>query len=445
MHTTPRAVALFAALAVTALALTSCTGTSGSADPTDVDPDGDIVPREISWLLSRPADGGVITTMEKIADEYAAEHPGFALNLITTPDRPSYIQKYETLAAANKLPELFDTDATPFAQKLAGQGRMVDVDLLLEDLGLSDEYREAAVNYQRFDDGSLYMVPFEFQLEFFWYNTALFDDAGVTVPATLDDFPQMCEALRAKGITPIALDGQDQWPLERYMAYYPFRMAGPEYIQDLKNGDASFADPAGRAAAEWLYSLGQAGCFQEGFSSTGYADAQALFTSGRAAVYNIGTWELGNLATDSLDAAVRDDVDYFTLPTIDGAVTADNEYVTPSGIGMAVNAQTYDPLVRDFLAFALDRYPELYAATGALSPTTNVETTIPDNATDLYSRAVTEADNVGPKIAMPWDTQLDPATNTRLQQELTLLVQGDITPDEFITTMDASLAENLDD
>lgn len=445
MHTTPRAVALFAALAVTALALTSCTGTSGSAEPTDVDPDGDIVPREISWLLSRPADGGVITTMEKIADEYAAEHPGFALNLITTPDRPSYIQKYETLAAANKLPELFDTDATPFAQKLAGQGRMVDVDLLLEDLGLSDEYREAALNYQRFDDGSLYMVPFEFQLEFFWYNTALFDDAGVTVPATLDDFPQMCEALRAQGITPIALDGQDQWPLERYMAYYPFRMAGPEYIQDLKNGDASFADPAGRAAAEWLYSLGQAGCFQEGFSSTGYADAQALFTSGRAAVYNIGTWELGNLATDSLDAAVRDDVDYFTLPTIDGAVTADNEYVTPSGIGMAVNAQTYDPLVRDFLAFALDRYPELYAATGALSPTTNVETTIPDNATDLYSRAVTEADNVGPKIAMPWDTQLDPATNTRLQQELTLLVQGDITPDEFITTMDASLAENLDD
>ena len=262
------------------------------------------------------------------------------------------------------------------------------------------------------------------------------------IPATLDDFPEMCEALRAKGITPIALDGQDQWPLERYMAYYPFRMAGPEYVQDLKNGDASFADPAGTAAAEWLHELGQAGCFQEGFSSTGYADAQALFTSGKAAVYNIGTWELGNLATDALDPAVRDSVDYFTLPTIEGAVTEDNEFVTPSGIGMAVNAKTYDPLVRDFLAFALERYPEVYAATGALSPTTNVETTIPDNATELYSRAVEQANEVGPRIAMPWDTQLDPATNTRLQQELTLLVQGDITPDEFIETMDATLAEN---
>lgn len=443
MPPTTRKAAYVVALAAAALALTSCAGASG-ADPRNVDPEGEIVPREISWLLSRPAEGGVITAMQQIADEYAKERPGFSLNLITTPDRPSYIQKYETLAAANKLPELFDTDATPFAQKLAKQGRMVDVALLLDDLGRSADYREAALNYQRFDDGSLYMVPFEFQLEFFWYNSALFDGAGIEIPTTLDDFPKMCQALRAKGITPIALDGQDQWPLERYLAYYPFRTAGPGYIQDLKNGKASFADPAGRAAAEWLYSLGTAGCFQEGFSSTGYADAQALFTSGKAAVYNIGTWELGNLATESLDPAVRGSVDYFTLPTVNGAATADNEYVTPSGIGMAVNSQTYDPLVRDFLAFALERYPEVYVATGALSPTTTAKTAIPDDATELYSRAVEQADEVGTAIAMPWDTRLDPATNTRLQQELTLLVQGDITPGEFIETMDASLAENGD-
>ncbi len=98
-------------------------------------PTGEIKPREISWLLSRPADGAVINIMKKIADDYAKDHPGFSLNLITTPDRPSYIQKLETLAAANKLPELFDTDATPFAQQLAKQGKMVDAEKLLKDLG----------------------------------------------------------------------------------------------------------------------------------------------------------------------------------------------------------------------------------------------------------------------------------------------------------------------
>ena len=165
--------------------------------------------------------------------------------------------------------------------------------------------------------------------------------------------------------------------------------------------------------------------------------------SGKAAVYHIGTWEHGNLSTDTLDAGVRDKVDYVTLPTLPGAATADNEYVTPSGIGMAVNTATYDPLVRDFLKFALERYPAEVAASGALSPTTDVQTTIPSNATPLYDRAIAQSGDVGTKIAMPWDTQLDRATNTRLQQELTLLVQGDITPDEFVGTMDATLKENV--
>lgn len=435
-------VAAVAAAATLAVGLTACSSGGTASDPTEINPSGEIDARPISWLLSRPADGGVITAMEQIAAEYAAEHPGFELELITTPDRPSYIQKYETLAAANQLPELFDTDATPFAKKLADQGRMMDAEALLKDLGLYEDYRPAALNYQRFDDGTLYMVPFEFQLEVFWYNTALFEEAGIEVPATLDDFPAMCEALREVGVTPIALDGQDQWPLERYMAYYPFRTAGPEYVQNLKRGDATFAEDTGRAAVEWLHSLGQAGCFQEGFSSTGYADAQALFTTGQAGVYNIGTWELGNLATDNLDEGVRDDIDYFTLPLTENSVTAENEYVTPSGIGMAVNAQTYDPLVRDFLKFALERYPEVYTASGALSPTTTASAAIPDNATELYTELVEQANEVGEAIAMPWDTQLDPASNTRLQQELTLLVGGDITPDEFIETMDATIAQN---
>lgn len=425
-----------------ALALAGCSTSGGGVDPSDVNPEGDITPHKISWLLSRPADGATISIFTKLADEYAQDHPGFELELITTPDRPSYIQKYETLAAANQLPELFDTDATPFAQKLAERGQMVDVEALLKDIGVYDTYRENALNYQRFDDGSLNMIPFEFQLEFFWYNQALFEQAGVSIPKSLDDIPAMCTQLRAAGITPIALDGQDQWPLERYMAFQPFRLAGPDYIQELKKGDTGLSDEVGQKSVGWLANLADAQCFDAGFSSTGYADAQALFTSGQAAMYNIGTWELGNLATDNLNESVRDSVDFFTLPTVDGAVTADNEYVVSSGIGMAVNAKKYDPLVRDFLEFALTRYPAEYAATGALSPTNDVTTAVPANATPLFQKALDAADDLGSNLAMPWDTQLDPTSNSRLQQELVLLLQGNLTPEEFTTTVDSTIQEN---
>ncbi len=109
---------------------------------------------------------------------------------------------------------------------------------------------------------------------------------------------------------------------------------------------------------------------------------------------------------------------------------------------MAVNAKTYDPLVSDFLKFALTKYPSEYAATGALSPTTDVQTTIPANATPLYKKALGTANDLGDQQAMPWDTQLDPTTNARLQQELVLLVQGDITPEQFTSTMDSTIAQN---
>ncbi|BDO43851.1 extracellular solute-binding protein [Cellulomonas sp. NTE-D12] len=437
MKNTMKVTAVAAAVALLAACSSGGGGATASGNAT-----GPVKGRQISWLLSRPADGAVITTMKKIAEDYASTHPGFSLNLITTPDRPSYIQKYETLAAANKLPELFDTDATPFAQKLAKQGKLVDVDKLLKDLGLYDSYRANALNYQRFDDGSLYMVPMQFELEFFWYNKALFQKAGVSVPTSLDDIPAMCTALRTAGVTPIAIDGQDQWPLERYMSYHPFRTAGPDYVKTLKTGGAKFSDAAGTAAADWLAKLGSNKCFQDGFASQGYSDAQNLFTSGKAAMYNIGTWELSSLATDKLDPSVRQNVDFFRLPAAAGSATAANEYVATSGIGMAVSAQSYDPLVKDFLKFALTKYPAAYAASGSLSPTTNVKTTVPGNASPLYQKALDEANDLGNAICFPWDTQLDPTTNTRLQQEETLLVQGDTSASAFIDTMDKTLSEN---
>ena len=312
---------------------------------------------------------------------------------------------------------------------------------LLDSFGITDSYRPSALDYQRFDDGSLYMIPLEYGIEVFWYNKALFAAAGVEVPTSLDDFPELCTKLAASGVTPIALDGLDGWPLERWVAYQPFRVAGEDYIKTLKRAQAAFSDEPGRKMAQWLHDLGAAGAFQQGFSSVGYTDAQNLFTSGKAAIYNMGTWELPSLATTELPADLQENIGFFTLPTVAGGKTEANEYVAPSGIGVAVNAATYDPLIHDFLRFALERYPDKYAATGLMGPTT-VEPVIPDNALPIYQEAIDEAAKVTGTALMPWDTQLDPTTNTTLVQEQVLLVQGDISVEEFIKTMDTALAEN---
>ena len=62
-------------------------------------------------------------------------------------------------------------------------------------------------------DGKQYGIPYDFGMVGFWYNKALFDEAGITAPpATWDEFLADIGKLKDAKITPIALGGKDKWP-----------------------------------------------------------------------------------------------------------------------------------------------------------------------------------------------------------------------------------------
>jgi raffinose/stachyose/melibiose transport system substrate-binding protein len=395
--------------------------------------------RKITWLLSRPTDGPVMQVIQDLAAEYQKTHPGFELDLQTTPDRPSYLQKVETLAAANKLPDMWDTDATPFAQKLRDKDLMVDAAQFLKDGGLEDSFRPAALDYVRFDDGGLYLIPWEFHMEIFWYNKALFEQAGVSVRANLEDIPATCQRFRDSGIIPMAIDGQDGWPLMRQIAFVPFRLTGMDYITDLKQAKASLADEPGKRAVQYVSDLGSNDCLQEGWSAASYTDARDLFTTGRAAMYYMGTWELGTMTSPDLPPDVAANIDFFTLPMTAGATTQPNDFIVVSGIGMAMNQSTFDPAVQDWVKYMLTNYGPKYAALSQFPPMAGAT---PSGDSALFEKVVAQMDDLGTTFGKPWDTQLDPTSNTQMQAELTLLAQNEVTPDEFISTVDSVIQEN---
>lgn len=395
--------------------------------------------RKITWLLSRPTDGPVMKVIQDLAAEYGKTHPGFSLDLQTTPDRPSYLQKVETLAAANKLPDMFDTDATPFAAQLRAKGLMVDAGQFLKDNGLYDAFRPAALDYVRFDDGGLYLIPWEFHMEIFWYNRALFQQAGVSVPANIEDIPGTCAAFRSKGIIPMAIDGQDGWPLMRQIAFIPFRLTGEGYINQLKQAKATLNDAPGQRAVQYVSDLGTNKCLQDGWSAASYTDARDLFTTGKAAMYYMGTWELGTMTAATLSPDVAKNIDFFTLPMTQGATTKPNDFIVVSGIGMAMNKSTFDPAVQDWVKYMLNNYAAKYAALSQFPPMT---TATPTGTGDIFAKVVSQMNSLGTVFGKPWDTQLDPTSNTEMQSDLTLLAQNQLTPSDFISKVDAVIQAN---
>ena len=170
----------------------------------------------VTWMTSRPVDGAIDQVMRQIADDYSKEQGGkWKINIETTADRPSYLQKLRTLIAGDNMPDIIDIDADPYCQELVDQGMLVDVKKFLEDNGKYDDYYPTALKYQEFTDGSMYTLPLEYHVEMTWYNKEIFDQYNLTPPKTMDEWLQVCRTLSDNGITPISVDGVDRWPVQR--------------------------------------------------------------------------------------------------------------------------------------------------------------------------------------------------------------------------------------
>lgn len=391
----------------------------------------------VTWFASRPVDGEIDLTMREIAQKYSDEHEGtWKLEIETTADRPSYLQKLKTLIAGDNMPDIIDIDADPYCKELVDAGYLVDVKKFLQDEGKYDSFYPIALKYQEFTDGTMYTLPLEYHVEMIWYNKKIFEENNVTVPKTMDEWFSVCETLKNNGVTPISVDGVDRWPVQRYLAMMPFRDTGNEYIINLRDGKASMGDETGRKAAEFLQKIGQ--YFNEGFGATDYATAQSMFLDGKSAMYYIGDWEWRAMS----EKYESGEIDYFYLPTSEGALTGANEFCVNSGIGMAFNAKTFDAKTKDFILYVIENYGKIYAGRQQMSP---IKTELPEDIqfTDLYLRIQDDMSKTGEHFLKPWDTYLDSDTNTVMQDNMLLLASGDMSVDDFCKLVDDAIASNV--
>ncbi|KRE35252.1 ABC transporter substrate-binding protein [Paenibacillus sp. Soil522] len=424
---------------ITAL-LAGC-GNAGGSNETKEGTSANTKTKTVKWFVARGVNNPAVETVKELAEEFKKTNPGFQLVVEGTGDRPSYLQKLRTLIASNEMPDMFDTDPDAFAKKLVDEDMLVDVKGLLDDLGKTDDFRPIALSYQQFSDGSMYTLPLEYGIEVFWYNKRIFQEAGVNPPTTFDEFLDAAKKLKSKGITPIAIDGKDKWPMLRYLGFLPFRQTGNDYLEKLKKGEESLTDPVGMQAIEFIQELGTKKYLQEGFTATDYTAARDLFLSGKAAIYYMGSWETLSFSDENLTDEMKGNVSYFKMPMTANATTQPNDYFMNSGIGVAFNKQTFDETTENFIAFVLDHYAEAYAKKGQFTPQ-KYELDESVKMPPLYLEILKDINSSGTVFGIPWDARLDPATNELIGNQINALGVGGLTPVEFARQIDAAIKEN---
>ncbi|MCZ7459956.1 ABC transporter substrate-binding protein [Streptomyces sp. WMMC940] len=104
-------------------------------------------------------------------------------------------------------------------------------------------------------DGTPYGVYFKAaNKSLVWYNNAVFENAGASVPKTWKDFLKTAETIYASGVTPVSVGGADGWTLTDWFENVYLSQAGPEKYDQLARHEIKWTDPS---VARALTTLGQ--------------------------------------------------------------------------------------------------------------------------------------------------------------------------------------------
>ncbi|MFE0176378.1 ABC transporter substrate-binding protein [Streptomyces sp. NPDC059002] len=105
-------------------------------------------------------------------------------------------------------------------------------------------------------DGKQYGVYFKAaNKSLVWYNTKVFENAGVSVPKTWDDFMKTAQTVYDSGVPPMSVAGAEAWTLTDWFENIYLSQAGPEKYDQLAQHKIKWTDPSVKEALTTLGEL----------------------------------------------------------------------------------------------------------------------------------------------------------------------------------------------
>jgi len=190
------------------------------------------------------------------------------------------------------------------------QGLFMDVSDLWEEAGFNDSMASSRPTLTV--DGKQYGVPWGYYQWGVFYRTDIFDEYGLSVPETWDEFMDVSQTLKDNGITPVTIGTKFLWTAAGWFDYLNLRVNGFDYHMSLMDGKASYLDEELDEVFSIWEDMLDRGFFLENHATYSWQEAQAPFINGTAAMYLIG-----NFITPDLESAgVLEDTGFFQFPII---------------------------------------------------------------------------------------------------------------------------------
>jgi alpha-glucoside transport system substrate-binding protein len=177
-------------------------------------------------------------------------------------------------------------------------------------------------------DGKLYAVWFRAaQKSTVWYNTHVFDDAGVEPPTTWDELVTTAQTISDSGVPPYSIGVDVGWPMSDLFENIYLRTAGPEKYDQLARHEIPWTDQSVKDALAKMADVvgnsddiagGTQGALQTDFNGS----VDQMFADPPAGAMLFEGNFVAGVITGETKAKVGTDADFFDFPSIDGSPPA---------------------------------------------------------------------------------------------------------------------------
>ena len=326
-----KATAVIALLAASAsIALAGCSTSDPTAASTGAAPSGSAAaPVTLTLWSWRTED--VSAYNDKIFPKFEAENPGIKVDFQAPVVNTEYNQSLTTALAGSDGPDIAMVRAYGGLQGWTRD--LLPLDSVVP--GLS-KIPAAVLQGSKGVDGKIYSVPTFVQTLQMFYNKDIFAQLNLQVPKTWDDFIKVNDTLLAHKITPMALGAKDGWMLPIFADIMgAARYGGPAFEKAVTSGQKTFSDPDYVASLQIVKDMQKYLNETNNVTGVAYTDAQTEFSSGLAAMYPGGTFELTTFKTQNPQI----NLGTFPVPTPPGSVSSTPLVPAYADGGWAINAK----------------------------------------------------------------------------------------------------------
>jgi raffinose/stachyose/melibiose transport system substrate-binding protein len=390
------------------------------------------------WHISTAEDQR--TNWQNLANTFVEQHPDVSIE-ITVLENEAFKAKIATAMQSGSPPDIFQSWGGGVLKQYADAGLVQDLTPSLQTDGWGASFQPGPLSLYTFE-GKTYGVPWNAGMIGFWYNTALFEKAGIAEPPTTwTELLATVQKLKDAGITPIAVGERDKWPGHFYWVYLAMRIGGQDAFLKAYTREGSFADQTYIDAGARLKELVDLQPFQNGFLGAGYGDHQAVMANGQAAMELMGHWAPGANRGAAEDVeAYNSTLGWFPFPSVEGGV-GDASDALGGGDGFAVGKNA-PPEAIEFVRFltSLETQTAMAKAGFAVPPTVKGAETALD---DPLIKEVQQRAGAAKYYQLYYDQYLPPAVGQVINDATQEIFAGTSSPEEVAQTIEDAAAVEL--